>query len=176
MPAPSLAWPVSADPTMRRDGPFRTRAPLTAIESARRVAVFKASQEPGRPLAAAVSSEMLAEAAAVADTTVPECDNTSQYGHRAAKILSDCRRDVALAPEDTKKIVFQEVAKRIGEAVTDQWLTKAAMMDRLQDIAEGHGSFGLNPEQLQQLIADAAEAIHVPPIAPPSAPLKRRLI
>src|ERR1019366_10669487 len=38
------------------------------------------------------------------------------------------------------------------------------------------GSFGLNPEQLQRLIADAAQAIQVTPTAPAPAPLKRRLI
>jgi RecA-family ATPase len=60
--------------------------------------------------------------------------------------------------------------------VADQWLPKAMMMDRLLDIAEAHGSFGLNPEQIQQLIADAAETIRTPQTAPVSAPLKRRLI
>jgi putative DNA primase/helicase len=44
------------------------------------------------------------------------------------------------------------------------------------DIAEAHGSFGLNPEQLQRLIAEAAEAIQITPTAMTLAPLKRRLI
>jgi putative DNA primase/helicase len=97
-------------------------------------------------------------------------------GRRTAQFLSGCRRDVALASPETRKIVFQEVAKKIGEAVADQWLPKAAMMDHLRDIAECHGSFGLDPEQLQQLMADAAEAIRIPQAAQVSAPLKRRLI
>jgi RecA-family ATPase len=161
---------------MRRDGPFRSPAPLTAIESALRAAALKANQESDQSTAAAVSSEMLGEVAAVTDTAGSEVVDERQFGRRTALFLSDCRRDVALASEDTKKIVFQEVAKKIGEAVADQWLTKAAMMDRLQDIAEGHGSFGLSPEQLQRLIADAAEAIQITPIVLAPPPLRRRLI
>ena len=171
----SLAWPV-LDPTVSRDGPFRPRPPLTAIESARRAAALKANQDSHQPTAAAVSSEMLEEVAVTTDTTVPEANDAFLYGQHAAKILSDCSRAVALAPKEARKIAFQEAAKKIGEAVADQWLPKAMMMDRLLDIAETHGSFGLNPEQIQQLIADAAEAIRIPKTAPTSAPPKRRLI
>jgi putative DNA primase/helicase len=83
---------------------------------------------------------------------------------------------VALAPEGTKKIIFQEMAKKIGEAVAGRWLPKTVMVDHLSDIADAHGSFGLNPEQIQQLIADAADAIPIPKIAQVLAPPKRRLI
>jgi putative DNA primase/helicase len=176
MPAPSLAWPASADPTMRRDGPFRSPAPLTAIESARRAAALKANKESDQPTAAAVSSEMLDEVAVVTNTAGPEATDERLFGRRTAQFLSGCRRDVALASEETRKTVFQEVAKKIGEAVADQWLPKAAMMDRLFHIAEAHRSFGLNPEQLQQLIAGAAESIRIPQTATVSAPLVRRLI
>jgi len=161
---------------MRRDGPFRTPAPLTAIETARRAAALKANQESNQYLTAAASSEMLDEVAAATDTSRPEAADERLFGRRAAQILSNCWRDVALAPEDKKKIVFQEVAKKLGEEVGGQWLPKTVMMDRLSDIAEAHSSFGLDPEQLQQLIADAAEAIRIPQIAPESAPSKRRLI
>jgi putative DNA primase/helicase len=160
---------------MSRDGPFRPRAPLTAIESARRAAALKANGESDQPTAAAVSSEMLEEVAAV-DEAGSEVADERLFGPRTAQFLSDCRRDVALAPEDTKKIVFQEMAKKIGQAVAGQWLPKTVMMDRLLDIAEAHGSFGLNPEQLQRLIAEAAEAIQITPTAMTLAPLKRRLI
>src|SRR6266851_5432967 len=94
----------------------------------------------------------------------------------SSAILSDCCRDVALAPKENKRSVFEEVAKKMGDAVAGQWLPKTVMMDRLLGIAETHGSFGLNPDQIQQLIADAAEAIRIPQIAPVSAPLVRRLI
>jgi RecA-family ATPase len=161
---------------MSREGPIRIRAPLTAIESARRAAALKANREPDQPTAAVVSSEMLDEVAAVTDTAGPEATDERLFGRRTAQFLSGCRRDVALASEETKKIVFEDVAKKIGEAVADQWLPKSAMMDRLSDIAQAHGSFGLNTEQLQQLIADAAEGIHIPQTAPVSVPLKRRLI
>jgi len=160
---------------MRHDGPFRTPAPLTPIESARRAAALKATQESHRAAVAAVASEMLGEDGAATDTAGSEVLDERLFGRRTALFLSDCRRDVALAPEDTKKIVFQEVAKKIGEAVANQWLSKAAMMDHLQDIAVGHCSFGLTPEQLQQMIV-AAAAISIPQTAPVSAPLKRRLI
>jgi putative DNA primase/helicase len=160
---------------MSRDGPFRPQAPLTAIESARRAAALKANQEPGRPTIAAVASAMLGEVAAATDTAACEVVDERLFGRRTALFLSDCRRGVALASEDNKKVVFEEVAKKISGAVADLWLTKAAMMDHLQDVAEGHGSFGLNPEQLQQMIADAT-AISIPQTAPVSIPLKRRLI
>jgi hypothetical protein len=172
----SLAWPVLAEPTMSRDGSFRSRAPLTPIETARRAAALKANQESNRPLAAAVSSEMRDEVVAVNETAVPEANDEFLFGRRAAQILSDSRREVALAPEGMKKIVFQEIAKKLGEEVAGQWLPKTVMIDRLLDIAQAHGSFGLNPEQLQRLIADAAEGIRFPQTATVSAPLKRRLI
>jgi putative DNA primase/helicase len=176
MPALSHAWPASADPTMSRDGPFRIQAPLTPIETARRAAALKANQESNRPLAAAASSEMRDEVVAVNETAVPEANDELLFGRRAAQILSDSRREVALAPEGVKKIVFQEIAKKFGAEVAGQWLPKTVMIDRLLDIAQAHGSFGLNPEQLQRLIADAAEGIRFPQTAAVSAPLKRRLI
>jgi AAA domain len=156
---------------MRRDGPFRSPAPLTAIESARRAGALKADRESNQPTAAAVSSEMLDEDDAVASTAEPEDTDERLFGRRTAR-----QREVALASEETRKIVFQEVARKIGEAVADQWLSKAAMMDCLFHIAEAHRFFGLTPDQLQRLIANAAEAIRITPAAPASAPLKRRLI
>jgi hypothetical protein len=162
---------------MRRDGPFRTPAPLTAIESARRAAALKANQEPSQPLAPVVSAGILSKkVVAVTDAPVSEATDEHLFGGRTAKMLSNCWRDVALAREDMKKIVFYEMAKKLGEAVAGQWLPKAVMMDRLLDVAEAHGSFGLNPEQIQQLISDAAETICAPQSAHVSAPLKRRLI
>jgi hypothetical protein len=152
---------------MRRDGPFRSRAPLTAIEITQRAAVLRANQALDLLSAPAVSAEIPDEVVAITDkAALSEKNDERLYGLLTAKFLRDCRRDVAAAPEGARKIVFQDVSKRIGEAVADQWLTKAAMMDRLQDIAEGHASFGLNPEQLQQLIADAAEAIRIPQATP----------
>ena len=160
---------------MRRDGPFRTPAPLTAIESARRAAALKGNQEPKRPLAAAASPEMGDEGVVVNETAAPEANDEIDFGPRTAQILRNCRRDVAFAPEDTKKIVFQEVAKKLGEAVAGQWLPKTVMIDRLLDIAEAHGSFGLNQDEIQQLIADAAK-VWVPQTAKTRVPPKRRLI
>jgi hypothetical protein len=148
---------------MKHDGPFRIPAPLTAAEKVSRAAVFKASQEPSGLLTAAVSSEMVDEATApVVDTAAVESTDECEYGPHAARILRDCCRDVALAPQDKKRSVFEEVAKKMDKAVAGQWLPKAVMMDRLQGIAETQGSFGMSPDQIQQLIADAAEAIPTP--------------
>jgi len=160
---------------MRCDGPSRSPVPLTAIESARRASALKANQESHQPAAAAVSSEMLEEVAAV-DEAGSEVADEHLFGRRTALFLSDCRRDVALAPAETKTIVFEQVAEKIGKAVADQWLTKVAMTDRLFHIAEAYRFFGLTPDQLQQLIADAVKAIPIPQTAAASAPLVRRLI
>jgi putative DNA primase/helicase len=170
MPAPSHAWPASKDPAMSRDRTFSARTPLTAIETARRAAALTENQESHQPPAPVVTPETLDVVA------VPDENDEHLYGRYAAQILSDGRRDVALAPSDAKMMAFQEVAKKIGQAVADQWLSKAAMVDRLLDIAEAHGCFGLNSEQLQQLISDAAANVRVPQTPPASVPLKRRLI
>jgi putative DNA primase/helicase len=115
--------------------------------------------------------------AAAGDAGISESDDERLYGHYAAQILRDCRRDVALAPPDAKKIVFQEVANTLGQMAADGWLPKAMTVDRLLEIAEAHGSFGLNPEQLQQLISAAAVEARIPKTMPPaSVPPKRRLI
>ena len=68
------------------------------------------------------------------------------------------------------------MAKNISQAVADQWLPKAVTADWLLDIARAHGSFGLNPDEIQQLISDAAVLVSVPRKLPASTPLKRRLI
>lgn len=161
---------------MRHDGPFRTPAPLTTIESARRAAVLKANQESNHPLAGAMYSEIRDEAVGVNEAGVTEGKDEFLFGPRTAQLLRDCTRDVALASGDAKKIVFQEIAKRMGEAVAGEWLSKTAMIDRLAAIAEAHGSFGLKQDEIQQLIAHAAEAIRVPQTAKASTPPKRRLI
>ncbi len=160
---------------MKGDGPFRTPVPLTANESALRSAALKANRESDQTTAATVSFEMLDEVAVV-DTAGSEVADKRQFGQRTAQILSDCRRDMALAPEHTKKTVFQDIAKKLGEEVAGQWLPKSLMVDRLLDIAEAHGSLGLSAVQIQQLIADAAEAIHIPQTAQVLTPPKRRLI
>ena len=161
---------------MSHSGPFRSRAPLTVIESARRAAALRANEHPKPATGAIGSIERPHEAAVVTDAATPRGNDTFLYGQHAAKTLSDCSRAVALAPYGTKKEAFQEAAKKIGEAVAGQWLPKAAMMDRLMDIAQAHDSFGLNTEQIQQLIVNAAEAIFFREPVPVSAPVKRRMI
>ncbi|MBR0941566.1 AAA family ATPase [Bradyrhizobium liaoningense] len=175
MPPPSLAWPASADLAMSRDGPFRSRPPLTPIETARRTAALK-EQKANRTLGAAAAPEMRDELVAVNGTAAPEPNDEFDFGARTARILRNCRRDVALAPDDTKKIVFQRIAKKLGEAVAGQWLPRTVMIDRLLDIAVTHSSFGLDPDQIQKLIADAVEEIDVPQTSKAAIPPKRRLI
>jgi hypothetical protein len=108
---------------MKGDGQFRIPVPLTANESALRAAALKANRESDQTTTAAISFEMLDEVAAV-DTAGFEVADKRQFGQRTAQILSDCRRDMALAPEHTKKTVFQEIAKKLGEEVAGQWLPK----------------------------------------------------
>jgi RecA-family ATPase len=149
---------------------------LTPIEAAQRAAALKANQAPNQRLAPAVSPGMIDEVAAIADAAGPERNDAFLYGKHAAKILGDGRRDVALASANEKRTVFREVAKTFGQAVADQWIPKSAMMDRLVDIAETHGCFGLNAEQLQQLIAEAAPSVPGTQTAPAPLAAKRRLI
>jgi putative DNA primase/helicase len=150
--------------------------PLPAEQSARPAAMLTANPTSDQPIASAAPEPLEAVAAADADVPVPERNDERLYGPHAAQILRNSKRDVALAPADAKTTAFQEVTKRIGQAVADQWLPKAVMVDRLLEIAVAHGSFGLTPEQIQQIIADAAEAICSPKNAPVSPPLTRRLI
>jgi hypothetical protein len=85
------------------------------------------------------------------------CTAQNAYGRHS----SIGRRDVAVAREETKLIVFQEVAKKIGKAVSGQWLPKAVMADRLLEIAEARGSFGLKPAGSIAFIAAARAAFAV---------------
>jgi RecA-family ATPase len=169
------SWHVSAGRVMSSDDTFDARVPLTPIEVAQRAAALKTNRPPSLPLGPAVSTRMTDDAA-ITEAAGPERNDVSLYGKYAAKILSDGRRDVALASANEKRTVFREVANTFGQAVADQWIPKAVMMDRLLDIAQRHGSFGLNPEQLQQLIAESAHSVRVAQSAPVSMAPKRRLI
>jgi putative DNA primase/helicase len=160
--------PVSADITISGDHAVNAEMPLSAAQSTR-----PADPKSDQPLASALAE--LVEAVD-ADARAPEPSHERLYGRRAAKILRDCKRDVALAPSHAKKIAFQKVVTRIGQAAADQWLPKAAMVDWLMDIARAHGSLGLSPDELQNLISDAAVEVRVPPTPPASAPPKRHLI
>jgi hypothetical protein len=132
---------------MSGDGTSRTRVPLTATEAARRAAALKANRETGHPITAMVSSETMVEVASVKNGAPPEATDELLFGPSTAQMLSECWRNVALAPDDKKKTVFQEIGKRLGEAVAGQWLLKSVMMDRLLDIAVAHGYFGLDREE-----------------------------
>jgi putative DNA primase/helicase len=152
--------PVPADISMSRDH-----------------SVLAADPAAGQPMASAFPEPLEVVTAASADAGRLENDDERRYGPYAARILRECRRDVALAPADVKTIAFQEVAKKLGQTVAEQWLPKAVAVDRLLEIAEAHGSFGLNSEQLQQLISAAAVEIRIPKTTlPASVPPKRRLI
>jgi putative DNA primase/helicase len=155
---PEVDGSVSSDTSMSQDHSLLTVDPAS-----------------GQPMASAFP-EPLEMVAAAGDAGISESDDERLYGHYAAQILRDCKRDVALAPPDAKKIVFQEVANTLSQMAADGWLPKAMTVDRLLEIAEAHGSFGLNSDQLQQLISDAAVEVRIPMTTPTSVPLKRRLI
>jgi putative DNA primase/helicase len=167
--------PVSA-PTTSGDHTHCAGVPLSEAQSARRTETLTADPRFDQPMASAFPEPVEAIAAADADALAPERDHERLYGPRAAQILRDSRRDVALAPADAKKIAFQEVAKRIGQAVADQWLPKAVMVDWLMEIARAHGSLGLSPDELQNLISDATVEVRILKTPPASAPPKRHLI
>jgi putative DNA primase/helicase len=150
--------------------------PRNAIVEPRLVAPLTSDPGPDQQMAAAIPEQQEVVAAAEANAVTAERNNVRLYGRHAAQTLSKGRRDVALASSDVKRTVYQEVVRSISQAVADQWLPKAVMVDWLMDIARAHGSFGLNSDQLQQLISDAAVVIPVSKKPPASAPLKRRLI
>lgn len=96
-----------------------------------------------------------------------ECNasDVKQYGERAAAIIRDCKRNVAIAPSSQKLAAFEAAAKTLSEATADGWLPKSIIADRLQEIAEAHGLFGKTIEDIQQIIAGAAEALAKAPVA-----------
>jgi putative DNA primase/helicase len=146
-----------------------TRVPLTSLEQARRAAVLAAHQPTTDTTASGYNAE------ALADHIMPQPNDERLYGPRAARILRDCSRNVAIASAGDGKIAaFRDAATTLGEAVTGQWLPKAVMVDRLHEIAAGHNSFGLNTEDVQAIIAQAAERVPAPQSR--SKPLGRHLI
>jgi AAA domain len=99
------------------------------------------------------------------------------YGNRAAEILRNCQRDVALASAGDGKIAaFRKAATMLGEAVAGQWLPKDVIADHLQNIANAHNLFGLNPEGVQEIIAEAVACARSPMVQSPTKPLRRHLI
>ncbi|MHC2277541.1 putative DNA primase/helicase [Bradyrhizobium diazoefficiens] len=135
---------------------FQPRSPLTPAELARRAEVLTASREPN---------------------LTSESADARQYGERAASIIRECKRDVALASNDGKLAAFEAAATTLSTAVTDRWLPKAIIADRLQEIADAHSSFGKSQEKIQRIISNAVAQIDVPPIElSAKAPPNRRLI
>jgi putative DNA primase/helicase len=131
------------------------RTPLTSLELERRAAALKASS----------SKDVTSDAS-----------DARQYGERAAGIIRDCKRDVALAPADGKLAAFEVAAASLSSAVADRWLPKAIVADRLQEIADAHGAFGRSTAEIQRIISNAVTKIDVKPIELPTKPTKRRLI
>lgn len=143
--------------------------PLNDFELERRAAALSADR-------AVLQFPALFKPIEFSDKGGPEGNDEREFGPRTAKMLSECRRDVALALPDTKVVVFQASVKRMSEAVRGRWLSKAAMMDRLLDIAESHDSFGLDADGLQRLIGESADMTGIAEIRPAAPPSKRRLI
>jgi RecA-family ATPase len=149
-----------------------SRAPLTAVELARRAAALTANQPPAPNLKDVADMESIRS----------EPSDERQYGPTAAQILRDAKRGVALASSDSKFAVFHEAAATLAEAVAGQWLPKDVMVDRLYELAAAHDFFGLDQTEIQDVIGKYSESISAPassiPAAPPSGPrqAKRRLI
>jgi hypothetical protein len=93
---------------------------------------FTEDSETDQPMAPAFPEPLEMVAAAGVDAGILESDDERLYGRHAAQILRECRRDVALAPADVKTIAFQDVAKKLGQTVADQWLPKAVAVERYE--------------------------------------------
>lgn len=79
-----------------------------------------------------------------------------QCGSRAAGILRNAARDVALAPSiEAKLIAFSEVAATLGRAVSDLWLPKTIVVQRLNQIADAHRRFGLGNDEIERIVSEA---------------------
>lgn len=107
--------------------PQTSRKPLTPLELQRRAEALRASASSSNHVTSDVSDARL-------------------YGQRAAGILRDCKRDVALAPHESRLAAFEAAAKTLSAAVADQWLPEAIIADRLQEIADAHSGFGKSPD------------------------------
>jgi hypothetical protein len=136
---------------------FQPRSPLTPTELARREKVLTAHQ--------AARSEIRLDP-----------DDARQYGERAAGIIRDCKRDVALARPADKLSAFEFAASTLGKAVAERWLPKSIIADRLQEIADAHNLFGKSSDEIQRIIADTVARIDLPPIGLSAKQQKRRLI
>jgi hypothetical protein len=141
-------------------------------EAAVSIACLEVTRQP--VVSAAESMERLGS---FADDALVAEDDVRHYGERVARMLSGAYCAVALAPAHEKRSVFRDVvAATMAHAVADRQIPKQVMMDRLQQIAEAHSGFDLSPDELQKLIAEAAEAIPVPQVVPVPVRQARRLI
>jgi hypothetical protein len=131
---------------------------LTSLERERRVAALKASRS-----------------SSSSDVTSYTSD-AREYGERAAGIIRDCKREVAIAPHESRLAAFEAAAKTLSAAATDRWLPKAIIVDLLQGIADNHNAFGKSPDDIQLVISNAVARIDVKPIELPAKAPKRRLI
>jgi putative DNA primase/helicase len=144
------------------------RPPLTANELARRAAALSAVTGNAKsPTPVTIASEPSDE---------------RQYGSMAAQILRDAKRGVALASDDARLAVFQQAASTLAEAVAGKWLPKSAVVDRLHDIATGHGFFGRDQCDIEGMIGEYSAKLPAPitsvvlPLSSSPEKLKRRLI
>lgn len=140
------------------------RTPLTILEKERRAAVWELERR----------AAVLKASSSNHDTAY--ASDVHQFGERGAGIIRDCKRDVASAPLESRLSAFEAAAKTLSAAVADQWLSKAIVADRLQEIAENHNGLGKSADEIQQIISNAMTMIDVPRIESPAKVLKRRLI
>ena len=131
------------------------RPPLTRLELERRAAALKASSS---------------------NCVTSDASDARLYGQRAAAILRDCKRDVALASHESRFAGFEAAAETLSAAAADQWLPKAIIADRLQEIADAHHGFGKSLDEIQLIISNAVAKVDIPPVVLPAKASKRRLI
>jgi putative DNA primase/helicase len=128
---------------------FQLRSPLTPVELTRRAAALSAVSQQH-----AIQRGELEFSPDDVEGFSTEPGDERQYGSKAARILRDARRSVALASADAKLGVFQQAAATLAEAVAGRWLPKNVIVDRLTEIAEAHNFFGRDKIDIHGIIGD----------------------
>jgi putative DNA primase/helicase len=100
------------------------------------------------------------EASGAAETNIQaDPRDAGRFGNRAAELIRDARRSVALAAGQAAKVAaFRQSAEDLTKAFADQWLTKGRVVEVLTDIATAHDYFGTRVGEVEIIISGAIEA------------------
>src|SRR5205814_9134010 len=88
-------------------------------------------------------------------TFLPGSD-VRQFGPYAAELLRKAQRDVALSSStEIKLAAFRDAASNLSKAVSGQWLPRTVVEHRLYQTAAAHGGFGLDDDQIKEIVSEA---------------------